>query len=144
MKKNQGFTLIELIVVIVVLGILAVTAAPKFIGVQDEANGAVADGIVGSITSAMSMTHGKALVSGNTAEDDSVSDSNLGTIEMVFGYPEASNAGVGVVIDIPQGWTPGNTSAATNTYTLEKDGCTVTYTEASDSSTPATVSRSCS
>ncbi|WAJ70063.1 type II secretion system protein [Catenovulum adriaticum] len=144
MRSNKGFTLIELIVVIVVLGILAVTAAPKFIGVQDEANGAVADGIVGSITSAMSMTHGKALVSSSTAADDDVSDSNLGTIEMVFGYPEASSLGIGKIIDLPQGWTPGNASAATSTYTLKKDDCTITYTEAADASSTATVAKVCS
>ena len=37
MKKQGGFTLIELVVVIVILGILAVTAAPKFLNLQDDA-----------------------------------------------------------------------------------------------------------
>ncbi len=37
MKKNKGFTLIELVVVIVILGILAVTAAPKFLGISRDA-----------------------------------------------------------------------------------------------------------
>ena len=37
MKRQQGFTLIELVVVIIILGILAVTAAPKFINLQGDA-----------------------------------------------------------------------------------------------------------
>ncbi|MBM7073074.1 prepilin-type N-terminal cleavage/methylation domain-containing protein [Shewanella sp. 202IG2-18] len=37
MQKQQGFTLIELVVVIIILGILAVTAAPKFINLQSDA-----------------------------------------------------------------------------------------------------------
>lgn len=37
MKKQAGFTLIELVIVIIILGILAVTAAPKFLNLQDDA-----------------------------------------------------------------------------------------------------------
>lgn len=50
--KEQGFTLIELIVVIVILGILAVTAAPKFMNLTSDANSAVVKGLAGAIRSA--------------------------------------------------------------------------------------------
>lgn len=62
MRKSNGFTLIELIVVIVILGILAVTAAPKFIDLQGDARAAVVNGLKGSLKSAVSMAHAKALV----------------------------------------------------------------------------------
>ncbi|HAA96802.1 MAG TPA: type II secretion system protein, partial [Alteromonas macleodii] len=43
-STQQGFTLIELIIVIVLLGILAVTAAPKFLNLQDDARDSVLQG----------------------------------------------------------------------------------------------------
>lgn len=51
LRKQKGFTLIELIVVIVILGILASTAIPRFTAVTDDARAAVADGIAGAILS---------------------------------------------------------------------------------------------
>lgn len=64
MKKNNGFTLIELVVVIVILGILAVTAAPRFLNLQTDARNARLEGMKGAIEGALAIGYGKMAIEG--------------------------------------------------------------------------------
>lgn len=68
--KNNGFTLIELIVVMVILGILAATAAPKFINLQSDARIAALSGLSGAIKSANNLFRSKAMVQGASFNSD--------------------------------------------------------------------------
>lgn len=65
MKKQNGFTLIELVVVIIILGILAVTAAPKFINLQSDARASTVKGLEAAIKGADTLVHSKSLIAGN-------------------------------------------------------------------------------
>ncbi|AWB68812.1 prepilin-type cleavage/methylation domain-containing protein [Saccharobesus litoralis] len=89
MKKQQGFTLIELVIVIVILGILAVTAAPKFLDIQGDAQASTVQAVAGSMKTASDMIRAKALIEGvqNTASTDIDLD-NGQDVDVAFGYPE--------------------------------------------------------
>ena len=76
-KRSAGFTLIELIAVIVILGILAVSAAPKFIDLQKDARVSVLKGIQGSVKSVNNMVYAKAMFNGANTSYSEVGTTNI-------------------------------------------------------------------
>lgn len=79
----------ELVVVIVILGILAAVAVPKFVDMQDDAKRAAVEGARGSVRSAVSLIHSKFLVGGNSAATSVVAEG--ATINLAFGYPASDS-----------------------------------------------------
>ena len=80
MKKQNGFTLIELVVVIIILGILAVTAAPKFINLQSDARESTVQGVKAALQGANTLVFSKAAIQGKETSTGSVVLNNMGSV----------------------------------------------------------------
>ncbi|MGB1320368.1 MAG: type II secretion system protein, partial [Vibrio gallaecicus] len=142
MKKQGGFTLIELVVVIVILGILAVTAAPRFLNLQDDARASSLQGLKGAIDGASGIVYGKAAVEGIEASGAS----SVEGITTAFGYPTADDAGIGeAVVGLTSDWSR-STSGGVMTLTFSGTSagtattCIVTYTAATGTSAASAAS----
>jgi len=94
MKKQNGFTLIELVIVIIVLGILAATAVPKFINLQDDARDSAMAGAEAAVHSAANIVYSKSAIAGDETQSGQTIDENGDTINTEFGYPAATANGI--------------------------------------------------
>ncbi|PSW20483.1 prepilin-type cleavage/methylation domain-containing protein [Photobacterium sanctipauli] len=116
--KNKGFTLLEMVVVIVILGILAVTAAPRFLNLQDDARVAVLESLSGTILSSAETAFGKMAIHGLESYDyvtnqDLNNQSGISTdlpfpgceqgastyCVFRYGYPDADPLTIGHLVD---------------------------------------------
>ncbi|QYK01797.1 type II secretion system protein [Shewanella psychrotolerans] len=94
MRKQNGFTLIELVVVIIILGILAVTAAPKFINLQSDAKKSTLEGLKGALQGANSLVFSKAALSGEERKGSATAESSkLGSVDIGTATNAATNYG---------------------------------------------------
>ncbi len=125
-KQQSGFTLIELVIVIVVLGLLAATALPRFSDLTTSARVASLNGLAGSLRSAASIAHATQLVNG-TPSNTAVSLDGT-NIAMSNGWPTAAN--VSNAITDYTGYT-----FAGGVFTLTTN-CTVTYNDSAGGAFP--------
>lgn len=161
-QQQRGFTLIELIIVIVILGILAVTAAPKFLDIQQDAKASTVQAVKGAINSVSTVAYGKALIKSENGATGTIKVNGTDRA-VVYGYL-ASTVDLTLLLDIDAAMgaafetgagvaAAGQPGAGTSVLTfysyddaafpygapVDTDGCLVIYTESTGANIPATV-----
>ncbi len=157
MKRSAGFTLTELIIVIVILGILAVTAAPKFMNMQGDARKSVLNGMSASIKTAANLVYSKAIIAGvekQARQVLAIQGVTGDSTDIAFGYPTATDVGILEVLDAKISATGANaewgrsvgangsyyimwpTGVATTEATAITAACYIKYTPATSATVP--------
>ncbi len=151
MKQQQGFTLIELVVVIIILGILAVTAAPKFINLQGDARVSALAGMKAAIQGGNTLVYSKAALVGKEGDAAETLDIGSGSedLNIVYGYIQAKQADLEEALDVTFD-AVADVDTGTNDWIIDDttageaviyqrgapDTCILTYEEAEDGVLP--------
>lgn len=132
MKKQQGgFTLIELIMVIVILGILAAFALPRFADFSGQARYSSINGALGAVRSASAIVHSAAIAANQTGATGSITLEGQ-PIALVHGY--ATQASILTAAQLS------NDFDTTTAGTIKLGACSFTYTAATSATSGVTIS----
>lgn len=126
-RAQQGFTLIELVMVIVILGVLAAVAVPKFVDLSGNAKTAALEGVVGGISSASAVNYAaRSVTTGNGTAVNNTKTCQTAAAAILQG-------------GIPNGYTLDNTTNLSNTSGTPND-CVVSQTGTTNTGTATIIS----
>lgn len=141
MRNEKGFTLIELVMVIVLLGILAAIAIPRFASLQSEARTAAVNGMAGGLRSSVALARAKYMVVGVMTNVTVDMDGTAVACAAATGIPTGAAAGIGSAIQDLSGFTPDYTVATAVTFRPTNGGsatCQAVYNGTTGAVTTAT------
>ena len=138
MNKQTGFTLIELVIVIVILGVLSAVALPKFVDLGSDAKAGVMESVEGSMRSTNAMIYAKAAINGVVNINDGEASVAIGTENVVTTYGYASTPEELIkAMDIGDKFTTLNANNDIRyTDSVTPENCSVTYSAASATVAP--------
>ena len=132
-RKEKGFTLIELVMVIVILGILAAFALPRFADLGGDARASSLQGALGAVRSASAIAHSQALASDVVNGDITLEGT---TVTLVNGYPNASGIVAAAQLSDEYDVTPDPITDETAQITVTAGTCSFSYTPAAADGAP--------
>jgi len=137
MEKQKGFTMIELIIVIVILGILGALIIPRFASFDTQARLSAIRSLQGAVWSAASIAHSQAIIDNQTGATGTVTLEGQ-TIKLVNGYPATTTGGIDVAVSTMSGFS--YASGIFNFAPTARANCTVAYAQPTAANTLPSIS----